>query len=344
MTSHSTKQAARAYQRAHGVPYAEARRRVMGSDTPTPPLQQREETPSRRVELGSGLAVGFAPASGERVGWLRRGGATSPRRPGGSAVAPPTLGVFGPTGGGRTSLVRSLVQQASPAPTLVLCNEDVRRSEYTSLPPAVSSLDPGDLFNADGTVNSPAVEAATDGVALVVVDLADTLTAYTVLAALHSPAGRAAAVAFTHPVYGPCDAPWPDPTGVDLLGMVEDSPSALRFCSSLAVLTGTELGYLTRLDGAPGTAQGFILEPFTNASTDPDIRFSLQRGPGTTERPGQVLTMHLEGEPLDSVVLPEYAGRESSIPDTVLMAQSDRAAVSLALRNGYDVTSPEWIV
>lgn len=336
MTSHTTKQEARAYQRAHGVPYAEARRRVMNGDADGPPPQQNQAAPSWGVARG--LAVGFAPETEKGVMWVRRGRSALPRRTGGSAVPPPTLGVFGPTNSGRTSLVRSLVQQASPAPTLILCTEDTRRSEYTGLRTA-SSIEPRDLFSTDGTVNAPALEAATDGVALVVLDLSDTLMAYALLAALHSSSGRAAAVAFTHPVYGPCDAPWPDPTGVDLIGMVSDAPKALDFCSSLVVLTGKGRGYLGRqADGAD------TLEPFTNTPASPDIQFSLQPATGPHENPGQVLTMYLEGDRLDSVALPEYGGRGSSIPDTVLMAQSDRAAVSLALRNGYDVDMPEWMV
>lgn len=415
MTSHTTKQEARAYQRAHGVPYAEARRRVMNGDAPPP--EQTQAAPSWSAARGYGLTVGSTPETGEGVPWVRRGRNASLHPSDGSAVPPPTLGVFGPTNSGRTSLVRSLVQQADPAPTLILCTEDTRRSEYTGLLSTASTLDPRDLFSTDGAVNPPALEAATDGVALVVLDLSDTLTTYETLAALHSAPERAAAVAFTHPVYGPCDAPWPDSTGVDLIGMVSDAPQALGFCSSLVVLTGKGRGYLGHLADSSDDARHLILElmgdrglteaevaqhlgrspdmmrlvrlgkrpgnslvtalrelldtgqvsyenkpvirrrndgklaavraplePFTNMPTSPDIQFSLQRGTGTIENPGQILTMYLGGDRLDSVALPEYEGRGSSIPDTVLMAQSDRAAVSLALRNGYDVTMPEWIV
>lgn len=75
MTSRTTKQAARAYQKAHGVPYAEALRRVM--ETETPPA---EAAPHEHIAGGPGVGKGpfvgtpieptFEPVRFDPMTWL----------------------------------------------------------------------------------------------------------------------------------------------------------------------------------------------------------------------------------------------------------------------------------
>ena len=60
MTSRTTKQAARAYQKAHGVPYAEALRRVMEAETP--PAE-----PAAREHIAGGPGIGKGPFVGTPI-------------------------------------------------------------------------------------------------------------------------------------------------------------------------------------------------------------------------------------------------------------------------------------
>lgn len=146
MTSHTTKQAARAYQRKHGVPYAEARRRVMDAAGPpseiAPGHKDQPDHPS--------LTLGVSEVSSDTTVSWTSGGA---------------LGIFGPIGNGKTVLAQSMIAQwgHESAPALVITNQrypDCLGARLVSMDDVpVDDAAPGDLGDFVGDARLVVVDA-----------------------------------------------------------------------------------------------------------------------------------------------------------------------------------------
>lgn len=335
MTSRTTKQAARAYQRAQGVPYAEARRRVMGNLEITFPPTRGNSSPSQPRRT-SKLLLGYSPESGSPVEWSRRplGVKRLPELP----FNPPVLGVYGATRGNRTALLASLIRQTHPSPVVIIADA-ARLPEYTERESSGSSLDVAHVLEPGGEVSPSTLRAAIEGVALVGLDVESPTALVSLLRALHElPRGvLGPAVIFT-------SAEKSDgfPAGP---AMDAASPS-LQFCTSLVSLLGHRVGMFGHVN-ENGTALSQAPQPFTGRPpADPDIRFSLTPLGTDFSAPGRVVTMYADGLELGSKQVPNYPGSADlpPIPDAVLGALIDRAAVSLAHHHGYRVTVPEWML
>lgn len=165
MTSRTTKQAARAYQKAHDVPYAEALRRVMNAESASPEPSAHEVDPATLIagrstassgeELVFNLGDGLLPDTGFTQNSVPALWAPGEAMRDGRAA---TLGVYGAVGMGKTVYLMTLVRDHLEAvPSLI-----VSREPYPSLEGVVQFDDPDLLHEArtkEGMTSSSATEA-----------------------------------------------------------------------------------------------------------------------------------------------------------------------------------------